>query len=454
MKTWSLRWRITLWSVLITALALGTFGAVVAYELYSEQVEVVDVRLETDARFAFARRTETGGRTLDWVTSLRASDVSLRGFAVDGGDPAAPAQVQPEDLRPFLARWPPPRKHFSRHVGEQHLRFGVFAADGVTLVLAASLEDAEESVGDLLSAYLIALPTVLLIVAGGSWWIAQRALRPVATITAAAAQITAERLDARLPAPRVADEIGRLTEVLNGMFDRLQRSFEQANRFTADAAHELRTPLTIMRGQIEEALRSGGFSPEQQRLLAGLLEENMGLQQISDNLLLLAKFDTGRNPVAPKLVDLSALLADVREDADMLAATRHLQVAAAIAPGLQVRGDAVMLRRVALNLVDNAVKFNREGGELRLSLQPEGADAVFAVANTGPGIPESRRGTLFQRFYRADIGRNSETGGSGLGLSLCREIAVAHGGSIELGRATADLTEFVVRLPLAPASAG
>ncbi len=458
MKRWPLRWQITLWSVLITALALVTFGAVVAFNLYSEQVEVVDAQLATDARFAFTTRAQGGDHAPvnpDWLAALPKADASLFGFVLGPvtGDRAA-LEAHPETLRQALPQWPPARRKFTRRVEGKNLRFGVFTEGGTRLVLAASLGPVEESVGDLLGAYQIALPAVLLVVAGGSWWIARRALVPVTNITAAAASITADRLDQRLPAPAAEDEIGRHIRVLNGMFDRLQRSFEQANRFTADAAHELRTPLTIMRGQIEDALRTGHFSPEQQRLLVELLEENTGLQKISDNLLLLARFDTGRSPLERVPVDLSALMEDAKEDAELLASSQHIRITGRIAPGLRVSGDAVMLRRVALNLVDNAVKFNRDGGELSLDLQAEAGEVVLAVANTGPGIPPDRQGTLFQRFYRADTGRNRDTGGSGLGLSLCREIVTALGGRIGLTRSDGERTVFTVRLPRLEGEAG
>ena len=246
--------------------------------------------------------------------------------------------------------------------------------------------------------------------------------------------------------PDTTDEIGEHIQVLNGMFDRLQRSFEQANRFTADAAHELRTPLTIMRGQIEEALRSGRFKLEQERFLVGLLEETTGLQKISDNLLLLARFDTGKSTLQLTSLDFSAVVREAGEDAELLAAPRGISIRVQIAPSIHVNGDRVMLRRVALNLIDNAVKFNREGGEVSLVLRSVDGAAVFSVGNTGPGIPTERQGALFERFFRIGSDRNRDTGGSGLGLSLCREIVNAHGGRIELSRSKEDWTEFNVCL--------
>jgi len=298
---------------------------------------------------------------------------------------------------------------------------------------------------DLAGAALVAIPIVLVVVAAGSWWLARRALRPITDITRAAASITADRLGERLPAPTTEDEIGAHVRVLNGMFDRLQRSFEQATRFTADAAHELRTPLTIMRGQVEDALRSA--SPQHEPLLVGLLEEITGLQKISDNLLLLARFDSGKSPLQRAPLDLSALLTDAAEDAGLLATPKGLTVVEELDAAIHVDGDAVMLRRVALNLIDNAVKFNRPAGEVKLALCVEGRDAVFTIGNTGAGIPATRRATLFERFYRGDADRNRDSGGTGLGLSLCREIVTAHDGRIELSRAESDWTEFTVRLP-------
>jgi signal transduction histidine kinase len=276
---------------------------------------------------------------------------------------------------------------------------------------------------------------------------AGRALQPIEKITQAAASITADRLGERLPAPATLDEIGRHIIVLNGMFDRLQRNFEQATRFTADAAHELRTPLTIMRGQLEEAIRASSGDAEQERLLVGLLEETSNLQKISDNLLLLARFDAGKASLQFSPVDLSALVQEAREDAELLAAEKPLEIKADISPALRVNGDAVMLRRVALNLVDNAVKFNRADGRLELALQAAGGEIVFTIANTGTGIPPGRQGALFERFFRVGADRNRDAGGSGLGLSLCREIITAHGGRIVLSRSDEDWTEFRISLP-------
>jgi signal transduction histidine kinase len=461
MKTsWPLRWRIAAWAALATGVALVTFTAVVAFNLYTEQVEMIDDRLATDATLVAARDgAEPDTQPLVALTMNPTrrphapAEAARLGFALMRTADGVLLRAQPASLAGAWAHWPPgrwpPRKHFFNvKIEGTRLRVGAFTRGETTLLLAAPLEPATESVGDLLGAVLIAMPAVLLVVAGGSWWLARRALRPITRITQAAASITADRLGERLPAPETEDEIGRHIRVLNGMFDRLQRSFEQATRFTADASHELRTPLTIMRGQLEDALRSGANTAEQERLLVDLLEETSGLQKTAENLLLLTRFDAGKNPLQREPLDWSALVAEAGEDAELLAAPRHLRIEAEIASGIRVLGDATMLRRVLLNLIDNAVKYNRVDGWMRLTLSMANGFATVTVANTGAGIPPERRPALFERFYRLDSDRNRDTGGSGLGLSLCREIVTAHEGTIALGETAADWTEFVVRIPV------
>ena len=451
MKHWPLRYKITGWAALTTGLALLTFGLGAAWNLYCEQLEAVDKQMTAEARLFFAHRAELGkpeSKNPDWLVALSDPSAALFGFAIGPTAPGATLRVYPKSLEQLTASWPPPKNFSTRKLVGKHLRIGVFTDGENTLLLAAKVGSVREIVVDLLGAYLLVLPIVLLVVAGGSWWMAGRALRPIEKITQAAASITADRLGKRLPAPATLDEIGRHIVVLNGMFDRLQRSFEQATRFTADAAHELRTPLTIMRGQLEEAIHASRGDAEQERLLVGLLEETGNLQKISDNLLLLARFDAGKASLQFSPVDLSALMQEACEDAELLAAAKRLKIKADISPSIRVNGDAVMLRRVALNLIDNAVKFNREDGRLELGLQAAGGEAVFTIANTGTGIPPERQGALFERFFRVGADRNRDAGGSGLGLSLCREIITAHHGRIGLSRSAEDWTEFRISLPM------
>jgi signal transduction histidine kinase len=154
-------------------------------------------------------------------------------------------------------------------------------------------------------------------------------------------------------------------------------------------------------------------------------------------------------PLAREAVDLGPLLAETAEDAEMLASPSEVTVRTSLTPAVTVSGDPVLIRRAVLNLVDNAVRYNRPGGEISLTLRREGPGALVVISNTGPGIPAHRHADLFQRFFRVADDRNRRAGGSGLGLSLAREIAVAHGGDLVLSRSGPDATEFTLRLPAA-----
>jgi signal transduction histidine kinase len=449
MKPLAFRWRIALGSALVTALALAMFSAIVAYALYRQDIGELDERLATDAGIAFAIRKETKAVGDSWIETLANSDPDLGGYLLLG--PKGEVQLaSPSDYAELAKHARNGGRAFYHTLGDIRLRVGEFKEGDTTLLLAAEPKDADQDVRDLLEGYALALPFVLLLAGGGGWWLAGRALQPMVQITRKAESITADRLAERLPEPGTADEIARHVRVLNGMLDRLERSFLQANRFAADASHELRTPLTILRGEVEQALHAEGLTPAQEAFLVNLQEQLVALQKITENLLLLARFDAGRIPLDNAVVDLSALVSEVAEDAELLAAPGGLEVEVWAPSGILVPGDPVLLRRVLLNLVDNAVRYNRPGGRIRIALEGTQREVHFRVGNTGAGIPAGRRDDLFKRFFRLNADRGRATGGSGLGLSLCREIVTAHRGRIELAQSDGDWTEFAVHLPRAP----
>jgi heavy metal sensor kinase len=315
-----------------------------------------------------------------------------------------------------------------------------------SIILAFSLEEVDEIISDLVAGYLIALPLAVGIAALGGWGVAGRALRPVRAATEAAAGITPARLDQRLPVPPVQDEIADLTRVINAMLERMERSFRQAERFAADASHEIRTPLTIIKGEVESALRGTDLAkPVQERLLS-VQEEISRLQRVTEQLLLLARLDAGAAQLRHEPVDLARIVREACDDVELVASTHDVVIdISAVGEGF-VLGDDEQLRRVVLNLLDNACKFNERGGRIACSLRREEDSILLVIANTGAGIPAELRARVFQRFFRADAARSR--GGHGLGLSLCREIVQAHGGSLELVRDSAPgMTEFCILLP-------
>ena len=311
-------------------------------------------------------------------------------------------------------------------------------------------KEATELIFDLAVAYLTALPAAALTAAFGVWWITRKSLKPLQDVADAAEQIHAKALGQRLPQPTAQDEIGRLVLVLNDTFDRLERSFAQATRFSSDASHELKTPLTIMRGEIESALRTGSYDPETQNLLDSLLGQTQRLSTIADNLLLLSRADVRALTLRREAVDLTAMCHGLVEDAEILGMQRNIVTKAELSPDVIVWADKSYVRQVLLNLLDNAVKYNIENGIISVSLTTSGSLAMFRIANTGQEIPQDRESRIFERFYRAEASRAGDVVGSGLGLSICREIALAHGGHIWLERPKPGWTAFVFTLPVVP----
>jgi signal transduction histidine kinase len=294
-----------------------------------------------------------------------------------------------------------------------HEQIDIFDENGVTQVSTKQVAEARGEVQELAMAYLLALPFVAAVAAAGAWWMAGRLTDPLIRLANAAEGMDARTLNERLPEPRGADEISRLTGVLNSLFERLEKSFVQASRFAADASHELCTPLAIMRGGIEEAIQadpSGRDAP----LLVSLLEENQRLAAIADKLLFLARADAGKLLAGSENVNLSELIQEISEDFSILADGKGVRLENQIDLDLSVTGDRSLLRQLFLNLFDNAVNHNINGGWILARLQREGSNAIFSISNSSEVIPVEMQTRIFERFFRASESRDRESGGAGL----------------------------------------
>ena len=316
----------------------------------------------------------------------------------------------------------------------------------VTLSLAMNLSGLQAETRRFLNALLVAMPLGLLLIVGGGWLIGHLALRPVKRIAQTVESVTAARLDARIPEGQADDEFKRLIALINGMLERLERSFRQATRFSADAAHELKTPLAILQAQIERSLQRAADDSPEQRDYAGQLEELQRLKATLRKLLLLSQADAGQLPLSLARVNLAELVRSAENDIAMLAPGRRTQVET---PNeLFIQADEDLLSQVLGNLVSNAVKFGDADGLIELALAEQDGQAVLTVSNSGTPIPPTDQAKVFDRFYRADASRSREIEGTGLGLSLAREMARAHGGDLVLAQSDAQRTTFALRLPL------
>jgi heavy metal sensor kinase len=294
----------------------------------------------------------------------------------------------------------------------------------------------------------VAVPGALLIAGAAAYLLARKALAPMQQLRRSTREITADRLDRRLPVFNPDDEVGGLALTINEMIGRLERSFAEIRRFTADASHELRTPLTAIRTETEVALRAEPGAVDPQVLLSSILEECDRLARLTDQLLALSREDVGVGVQVSERLDLSALVSGVAENMNVLAEARSLTLRSDSDGAVFIRGDEVRLRQVFYNLIDNAIKYTPPGGTVHVRVAASANAAVVTVRDTGIGIAPQHLPHVFERFYRVDKARSREQGGTGLGLSISQSIVTAHGGKIELTSAPGRGTVFTVSIPL------
>lgn len=291
------------------------------------------------------------------------------------------------------------------------------------------------------------LPAILLGIIGGGL-LMRRALRPIEELTEALEKTDASNLEEPVTRSGNGDELDRMSAVFNAMKQRLGISFNQAREFTLHASHELKTPLTIMHGTLEQMLEDKSTPATQRDRTATMLEEVQRLATIVGQLAFLAKADAGQLSIAHESVALDALVNELVEDTQMLAASANITVTLVQCDPVKVSGDRMRLRQLLLNLADNAVKHNQPNGSITLSLRAQDQHAVFEITNTGPVLAPELRARVFERFFRGDAAHGTTVEGSGLGLSIAQSIIQAHGGSIIMAATADDRTSITLRLPL------
>ena len=328
------------------------------------------------------------------------------------------------------------------------LRIAVTQNDYVKIIVAYPLEDLNEVLRNLFSAFLILSPLALVASLIGGWFLAHQSLKPVDAITRTAREISLQNLSQRLPVHPVDDELSRLTSTFNDMIERLQSSFEQVQKFSADASHELRTPLTIMRGEIEVALRQGEIPAEVKQLLTSVHDELVRLSSIVESLITLMKSDAGRLSFQFQEIDLEALLKAIGEDTQVLAEPKNISVGFGMIEPVRIHADPSRLQQLFLNLAENAVKYTPPGGAVMFSLESTNGTAVVRVSDNGIGISNRDQSRIFQRFFRIERSETHGVSGSGLGLAIAKWIAEVHQGSIEVQSKVHKGTTFTVTLPL------
>lgn len=410
------------------------------------------------------RRTLT--RTLDEGLDRTVSDITsaLAAGDIEGGLPAfgdddAFAQVVGSDGEVIVASpnlgdagpaLSPPASNRERRttggipVDDSSFRtLSVRTSDGTIVHAGATLDDVGESVALLSTSLAIAGPVVTSLLAGLVWVLIGRTLRPVEAIRREVAAIGGGELHHRVPVPPTGDEISRLAATMNAMLDRVERSAERQARFVADASHELRSPLTRMRSELEVDLAHPATA-DVAATHRSVLEETIAMQQLVDDLLLLTRTDTAP-PLRTEAVDLAEIARDHARS--VRAAGRDVKERIEM---VEVAGSPRDLDRAIGNVIANAARYART--LVAVSVTQNGGHAVVRIDDDGPGIPVPERARVFERFTRLDESRASDTGGSGVGLAITREVVSRHGGEITIGDAPLGGARFEIRLPITPSA--
>lgn len=322
----------------------------------------------------------------------------------------------------------------------------LYTPPGECLLVGRALAPIEEELrGFALWLTAIGCGTLGLGLAGG-WWFSTKALRPVEEIRFAATQVADGRLAARIPVPESSGELGRLSAVLNETFARLEAAFAQQERFTSDAAHELRTPVALILAQAQLALARPRSDAEYREALETTQRAARRMHGLIESLLELSRLDAGAPSPGRRAADLATLGREQLALLQPLAAKAGITLRGDLEPApCEIDPDRVT--QILVNLLENAVKFSPPGSEVRLATRCENGDAVLSVSDHGPGIDPVHLPHVFERFYRADASRNRVTGGAGLGLSISRRIAEAHGGTLTVESRAGEGSCFTLHLP-------
>jgi heavy metal sensor kinase len=466
--TRSIRFRMALWYAALLAGALALFGASTYVGLERYLQKSLEESLIKQARsigdVLLVNINQSGEDYVDnEITEHYSPEINGRFIRVTRADgKRIYVSGPPKDgtFDPALVTTPrlPMAQEFTREVemsdGHELLLHGLpyRPGDGTRFLIevAAPYNQIESVLRGLLLTFALGLPLIVALAIGGGYLLMRRALHPVDEIRQKAAQITSRNLGERLPVVHTGDELERLATDLNRMIARLEESFLQVNRFSADASHELRTPLTILQGELEAVAQKGQSLPTDVRdTIGSALEETQRLSKIVESLLAISRLEAGEARVQPVRLDFAELTRTTADQMKLLAEEKRISLTSIGSESVEVEADPSRLKQVVVNLLDNAIKYTPEGGEVSVSVMRQDGHAILEVADTGLGMSPSDLPHVFERFYRTDKARSRQMGGTGLGLSIVRSICLAHGGQVIVNSTEGRGTLFRVELPLA-----
>ncbi len=449
----SMRARLTAWYTALLVIALAGFCTVVLSIYWHTLVHQYDDDLDAMGRAAgntlhneLAEGSSAAASAAEAEDVLRSPGIFVRvldsaGHAVNGRTAAPP-----------YSNSSPPQEGHATVTGDdgRSWRVVVRAApagpSSLFIEVRGSLDAAVRQWSSLMRASLIGLPVILLCAGGGGWWLARCGLQPLETMASEAQAITADSANRRLSRPGAAVELDAFAAAFNLVLDRLATALDNQRRFMADASHELRTPLSTIRTAADVTLSRQRSDDEYRDALATISQQSVRLGRLVDDMFLLARADAGGYPVRFEEVDLSAVVSECAVELGSHARVHGVDLSVSVPAAALVHGDEALLRRLVLNLGQNAIAYSKAGGRVRIDVIADAARIELRVVDNGPGIPDSERTRIFERFVRLDPSRHRS--GAGLGLSIARWIAQVHGGALDLVSTGPSGSVFVARFPL------
>jgi heavy metal sensor kinase len=457
----SIRVRLTGWYAVVLSLMLVAYATATFVAVRHEFLEQLDEQLHDEFETAEGFLTPSPDGRIVWSGDRRHDPDNDEDRGSDvwsvSGEPiyrsGASAALPPVAMAATNAQ-----RHYESIVANGHrwrTLTGTSLVGGHAVVLRVSRSEdrLRAQLREILVVLALGLPLVVVLAGLGGYVLARRALMPIDHLASEARRITAERLHERLSVPNQQDEIGRLAAVINDTFARLESSFEQLRRFTADASHELRTPLSVIRGIGESGLGETRTPAEYKEAMGSMLEEVDRLTNLVDTLLRLSYGDAGTVRLSRALVDLGQLTRDVVSSLAILAEERGQRLKVDAADGVVVSADRLVLREAITNVVDNAIKYSPKASAIDIRVRSDGKQALVTVADQGPGVASEHRERIFDRFFRVDEARSRDDGGTGLGLAIAKWAVEVNGGHISVAAGANGGSVFSIALPIGMASA-
>jgi len=424
-----LRTRVTLVAAVLTAIVLAATGIFVYLRLQSELRQSTDATLRArgDAEALVVDRT--GSFSPDQPDDAFAQLLAPDGSVLDSSSAITGARA----LVPAGFATPSYVERDGMSIENEVVPARMLAVrlpNGDELVVGVSLEDQRQTLAGLAASLAIGGPLALALVVAVTWLLVGWTLRPVDSMRAEAAAISAGEPGRRLPVPNTDDELARLAETLNAMLDRLEEAIERERRFVDDASHELRTPLSNLKAGLELALRRSRTADELEAEVRSAAEETDRLSRLAEDLLVLARADRGRLPIRRESVDVTSLVGDTVESFAARAAERRVGIDMRVPEELRADVDELRVRQALGNLLDNGLRAAPSGGHVSVAAERNNGSLRLEVRDSGPGFPPEFLPVAFEAFTRPDAGRSRPVGGAGLGLAIVAAVAQAHGGSV------------------------